>query len=595
MKRIRWSAILPFAGPFLFIVLALCQSWSSPDIWYHLTWGRSLVENFSFYPETRTLLQQPIYANVYWLFQSLIYALYSFGDIYLVSLFFILIWLAISILWIDLSKAHQFEIWGPLAFLIFALCVQPRFETRPEALSFLFLSVMLVLLTRLNLKQKLTPQIFASFGLTQILWTNCHGYAAFGPLLVLAYLASMLWDRQRWSKQAYLRGFGLFGFLLACSLVSPFGWKAWQNIWALWQVSSILKDLNAELMPLYSFDVTWPYQIFWTVLVLISGFGIFNLVKRQNSFASLIALGGSILAISALRNGPLFLILSAPLVGELLDFAKKSRALRRRLELLRFAPSALALGLSLTVVTGFYFKKIRSLSQFGFRLEKSAYPIDATEFLRKLNFAGKIFSDSYDGGYLTFHLPKDGKAFGDSYFSDGSITLSYFKATLDFSAFNEFHQLHNFDAVLLNIENIDFLDSILKSQQWKLVFVDSHRLLFLHGERFKNVEFDFNQMKFFDGADLRHWTYQFAAESWAGIAFKYQNNLLMKKIVRDFSQAPHVPGLVVKYALSLATKTNDLMLMKETIAMADKIFFSSTEDELVTQQIISEAISKYKN
>src|SRR6185503_14000255 len=82
--------VFELSGVFLLLILLLWHSWFGPDIWYHLSWGRSLVQNFSFLPVTRTLISQPVYANTYWLFQIAMYALMSAGGIYAISAIFLL-------------------------------------------------------------------------------------------------------------------------------------------------------------------------------------------------------------------------------------------------------------------------------------------------------------------------------------------------------------------------------------------------------------------------------------------------------------------------------------------------------------------------
>src|SRR6185437_136848 len=140
MKRRAW--LVAFIGPGLMMLLFLCHSWFGPDIWYHLTWGRSLVTTVSFLPTTQTLIPQPIFANTYWLFQSLIYLSYQTGGPYLVSFIFAFVWLAIFTLWLKLSGLWRHAL-GPWLSLGFVICCQLRFEHRPESFSYLLLMIFL--------------------------------------------------------------------------------------------------------------------------------------------------------------------------------------------------------------------------------------------------------------------------------------------------------------------------------------------------------------------------------------------------------------------------------------------------------------------
>jgi hypothetical protein len=574
----------PFAAIFIFLGLALCHSWISPDIWYQLSWGRSLVENLSFLPTIKTLLVQPIFANVYWLFQIVVYELFQWGGIYLVSVLFLILWFAISAFWIAQTGVYRSPVLGAIVFLGFGLCVQTRFEARPEVFSFLFLSAMLLLASRIDVQKPLTSRLLIQLGIIQILWTNSHGYAALGPLIGVAMLLGLLWDRQKYSSTEYLRGLKVVLLLIACSFVSPFGWGVWQTVIAFSGVSSSLRDLNAELMPLNPLSIYWPMQLFWAFWVSTTFWGFWSLLKRRDSFSAFLGLAGSALAIQAVRNGPLYFLLSAPVIEVMFKRASSWR-LNSAWAVL---PTAAALALSFAVINGSYFAKIRSLTTFGVHEEKSAYPIGAVKYLQDIHFKGRLFNDSYDGGYLEYHLPEV-LIFGDSYFSDGPVTLSYFKAIREYSAFHRFDIEFHFDALLLNIENLDFLFALQADNQWKLVYADLHRLLFVRGVQFDQLSFNLDSTKFYDGEDLTQWTYEFGIVNWAGIALKDHSLPLMKKIVHDVSDAPAIPGNVIKYALIAAGKSGDKELLSAALKVSNKIFISSEEDVPGINQVLTQA------
>lgn len=557
-------------GPAVLLVLLLCHSWFGPDIWYHLTWGRSLLENLSFLPTTRVLLVQPIYANMYWLFQISVYGLMKLGGIVLVSALFLGLWMAIAYLWLRETQASRSPFYGVVLFLAFIVCAQLRFEARPEIFSYLFLALEITLLGQLKLEKQLAKPIALAIFLVQVLWTNCHGYFALGPLLGVAMVTACIWER-RFGKPLVRAGM-IFGVLLAGSFISPFGWESWRAVFVYTEVSRALRELNQELLPPTLLPLYWPITVFWLYWLLATGWSGFLAFKRKESFAAFLCLGGSLLAVQATRNIPMFLILSGPAIGNFLIFSKRYTPARA----FQYLPQLISLVLAVLVVRGDYHRSTSSLGSFGIHLESSAYPLGGVEFLKQMRFSGKIFCDSYDGGYVEYQLPGV-LISGDSYFSDAPTTLTFFAAIKNPEALRSLTQRFEFDALLINVENQEVMDSLWSDVHWKLAYADSHRTLFLRRPQYDYVSFNLEKVRFFEGEDLTHWTYTFGVVTWAGMALKNHNVVLMKKIVSDLGSAPHVPATLIKYALLLAGQSHDKELLDQTLPLTSKMFADQGE------------------
>ncbi|MGZ3722194.1 MAG: hypothetical protein ACXVA9_04640, partial [Bdellovibrionales bacterium] len=535
---------MAFLGPALLLLLLLCHSWFGPDIWYHLTWGQSLIAYRKLLPDTQVLLAQPIVANGYWLFQIIVTEIMQMGGIVAVSALFMVLWSAIACLWVKETEAKNFPFSGPLVFLGFIVCAQLRFEARPEIFSYFFLICEIVSLRQLDLQQRLNFKSLTTLFVLQALWTNCHGYFVLGPLLGFAMIASLAVDRDRFKIPALKRALAITAVLIAGSFVSPFPLGNWDAVVAYMGVSRGLRELNTELQPPALFSLYWPLMVFWLLWITATLFGLFQLTRRRESFAAFLALAGSLLAVQATRNIPLFLLMSAPLLRLILLRWKPARIPQAMV----FLPSAIAALICVFVVRGDYHKSISSLGTFGIHLESSAYPIGATEFLRETQFRGKLFCDSYDGGYLEYHLP-DIQISGDSYFSDPETTLNFFAAIRDPSSLRGLDARLHFDALLINIENQAVVDWLWSDPQWYLVYADSHRVLYSRRPRLDGLPASPESAIFYRGEDLTHWTYAFAMNTWAGMALKYKNPALMRALVKNIGTSPKVPSPVIRFAL----------------------------------------------
>jgi hypothetical protein len=569
-------ALAFFLSPFLVLLLLLWHSWFGPDIWYHLSWGRSLLERGSFMPETHTLLAQPIVANGYWLFQVTVASLMAAGGVYAVSALFLLMWVAIAILWIRETGALRDRVFGAGLFLAFIVCAQTRFEARPEVFSYLFLIAEIAWLRRAYSPGRISS-VAALFAI-QVLWTNSHGYFVLGPLLAGAWLVANLLESGKPNSAAVKNGALIFAAVLAASFVSPFPLGMWESVWGYVGVSRALHELNAELQAPVLYPVFWPFAVFWILWAVAALTSLWNLFRRREDFASILALAGCILAVQASRNIPLFLLLSAPVFRFVLTGLHERKMPRGA----GLVPVTLALLLGVCVVRGDYHKSVTSLGTFGVRLEPSAYPIAAAEFLVAEGFKGKLFCDSYDGGYLEYRLPEIQVA-GDSYFSDGPLTLKYFAAIRDPQALKAMNGEFHFDGLLINVENIDVIEALWKDPDWDMVYRDSHRAFF---SKETNASV---RGKFYNGEDLSHWTNAFGVMTWSGLALKYRKPELMAAILRDLKDSPGIPAPILRYAIILSGEIKNRQMFEDALILRPKSFDDSGVSNADVDTLIARA------
>lgn len=514
------------------MLLLLAHSWHGPDIWYHLTWGRELVESGRWLPQPRVLLAQPIPANGYWLFQAPMYLLYLWGGVKLVSAVFALLWVGIAALWLKLSGLHRtsYGLWFALAFVAVA---QLRFEQRPEVLSYLYLLLMFWCATERRIWGLL---------LVQILWANTHGFFVLGPILgALVYYQT---------SKKLRRTFLLAGVLLAATLVNPFGYKIWTTVALYLKFGRALSDLNHELFSPALWPPQWPISLFWLVWLFTLGAVGLCLRRRHWELAQLAGLG-LYLSAQATRNVPLLFMLTPWVWRDVkVHLSPRLQTLNALLVVV------IATTLSASVINGHYHTWVGSLSTFGVKLESSSYPIHAAEFLKNGRFAGRIFADSYDGGYLEFHLP-DVHVTGDSYFTDEAQTRRFFRAIKEPAALMQLVAELRLDVLVINVENRAVIKHLLDGQDWLPAFADLHRIVFVNRAGNPHLAGDLAAFTFYRDENLRQWTYEFGIVSWVALAFERRSAPLMIKILTDLKRSPYIPPMAFNLAVQFAAQTRD--------------------------------------
>jgi hypothetical protein len=573
-KSIR---ILSFVCAGIFLILLLLHSWFGPDIWYHLTWGRDIVTRGLMSPDQRTLLTQPVAANVYLIFQSIMYGAFSAGGIYAVSGIFIALWTAIAVLWMIQTGLWRRPLVGAWLLLAFIVCNQSRFEHRPEVFSYLFVLLFLMWFQRAR-EQAPGRKEFAMLFALQVIWTNTHGYFVLGVLIAGAFALAERFERGALGQRV-MNAFAAFGICLAGSFVSPSIWGGWQSVLENSRVAAGLRDLNAELFSPVFWPPFPPLSLFWCFWALAIALSLRALYRRENLFAAFLSLGGAALAASAVRNIPLVFLLSAPLLRTLPVWpARRSPGTGGvAAAISSLAAAAVAVWLSATVVQGKFHRYVGSLGGFGVHLEWAAYPIGAVEFLQANGFHGKIFTDSYDGGYVEYHLP-GARIAGDSYFSDPDITHEFFAAIREPAQLEGLDQRFTFDALLINIENLEVMDAVLTGPAWALAYSDSHRALFFRKALWPKDPIQLSSSNYYHGEDLRDWMYAFGPISWAAVARKHRDRALLAKIVDDVSRADAIPSTFVKMALGFGVDNYDKPLIAALQPLLSKTFEAEDGD-----------------
>lgn len=539
------------------LLLLLNHSWFGPDIWYHLFWGRDLLENGNWIPQPPVLISQPIPANGYWLFQAVLYITYSIGGIFGVSALFATFWLLIAWLWLRITRLDTNPL-GTLVFLAFVLCMQLRFEHRPEVISYLLITFFIFASEKAFTEKGIAPKWMAALVMAQIIWTNCHGYFVFGPIIV----AVMAWRGVRRVEVGAALAIGGF----ALTLASPFGYRVWESVALYARLGRGTADYNAELFSPPLWPLFLPNGIFWIAWLVVALLVVYAIVKKRDPWAAVLAVAGLGLGAQAIRNMPL-LFLFSPLIWRQLPQPRIGVTYARMFAILVVV---VAVGLSGAVVSGYYHDWVGSLATFGVKLEWSSYPIGAVDHLQSSQFKGNLFVDSYDGGYTEYHL-SNAKISGDSYFSDPDLTTKFFALIRSPEALNKFDSQVQFDGFVINIENLDVMNSLLNRSDLVVTYADSHRAVFKKRALVPQAKGDLSAFSYYHGEDLRHWAYAFGTVSWMGLAAQRQDAGLVRKILADVGTAPHVPDVLLRIALKFALDRRDEEVVRMLAAIKDRL------------------------
>ncbi len=469
-----------------FILLALfsARKMESYDLGTHLKAGSWIVQNHAVpSKDTFTYTQNnQDYLDSNWLYQVILYSLQTAGGYASLTLMNSL--LILLVFWV---LAWRLKLAGSppggicLCLLGAILVMERRFYVRPEVLSWLFLGLTLLILEYRDRNRNflyLLPFI-------QLAWVNTEGLFILGwaPLLfhgiggylhhhkldkplLRAALFSLVADL---ANPYFLKG-ALFPLTLGARLLDANPHK--QNIAEL---SSPFKSLSyLRLHQDSSLHLFLFFFLSASLLVLL----LLTWKKRRFPEAAL-SVTFALLAFSAIRNIPLFILVAVPylpaFVRDLFP-ARADRWLRHQLVPLFF--SIFALALTARVATNAYYITDRRVDRTGLGLGENCLPVRAVEFLRDHSLNGRLLNTLNCGGWVDWRAPQPS-------FIDGRsevVRNDFYEAYLESGQPGGLARLVSFyqpQLILMDyIPSGTWADQLKETPGWRLIYLDSLSALY---------------------------------------------------------------------------------------------------------------------
>ncbi len=368
---------------------------------------------------------------------------------------------------------------------------------RPHLFTLLFTVIFYSILERA--REGRTKLLWSLPPLT-ILWTNLHGGFLVGLVLIGAYgLGDLLraallpdaFDRRqalRGSRPYILAGAGC----ALASLANPYGYHLHVHIYRYLSDPDLWKGIVEFL----GFNFQHPSARYIEPLIVAAVLAAaWNLRRRQFEQAALLIFWAHG-ALFAIRNIPIFAILAAPLLAEVL--ARGVEALRRADLASWFsgrvaaAQGAIADFDALDRPWRFHAASVLAVAlfvalayapaapdRFRARFDPKAYPVKAVAALNDLLLRHRVFADDEWGDYLAYRNHPEGKVFIDGR-SDfyGSEFLKTYVGILEVSHdWQKSLDAYGVDVALLRVK-LPLAGTLKESARWQVVYDDGTAIAF---------------------------------------------------------------------------------------------------------------------
>jgi hypothetical protein len=368
---------------------------------------------------------------------------------------------------------------------------------RPHLFTLLFAVIFYSLLERANAGR---TRLLWWLPVLMLVWTNLHGGFFVGLILVGTYAAGellrALFEAQPGARNEAARRAMPFlasgaGCLLA-TFVNPYVYHLHAHIF------EYLTDRYQyqNIMEFQSFNFHHPVTVFFEPMLLLGlASAVWSLARRDYVHALLVA-GWAHLALVAVRNTPIFMMVAAvPVAGMLQkvieDLPASNLASWLRLaaaRVVRFAADfgetdslprlhVASAGAACLLVALFYAPNAPAMCRAEY--DAARYPAKAVELLQKGGRADTIFTDDTWGGYLIYRLYPANKVFidGRSDFYGSSFNEKYLDVMKVRYDWEKNLDRYHVNAILLPVET-PLAATLKESPRWRTTYDDGVAILF---------------------------------------------------------------------------------------------------------------------
>lgn len=528
MKKVNFASILRrqdnyFIAYLIFIALLTAYYLfqlpifaGDTDLWYHLNGGRYIFENKSIPKDSFFSFIDPPreWVDYFWLFQVLVFKIYSFSDYYgLVFLraliFFAIIFVVASYF---LHKSHDKRPYLYAATLVplYILFLLPRYQlVRPHILTYLFIAVFLYIIEFKKKKVIYLPAL-------AVIWMNVHGITyPIMLLIILAYLVeffiSHIKDKTRIEKNELYFIIPLI-VCIAAVYCTPHGSKL---TWMPFIPTGFASLYIVELGPM-KWDHFLTFQIktmigskitVFNLLFVISCLALIRHIFHQQKRLShlLLFAGGIILLTKGIRFMYEFALLAIPVIkGGMLSAqhgSVKSKTLK---------PVQITLLFLFIVATIYNIQSsFQGMPRFPFSYRN--LPAGVVTFLKTTKTGGSILNHPDTGGYLQWMLYPKYKIFMDMevpfLFTNDDV---YIAKSLFYNEIilNKVVMQYNPLFITASINDPQFKDLMKSLPEYRIVFFDDHEVLFANKRHLPEIV-EAYELKIIDPYILKHETSQF--------------------------------------------------------------------------------------
>lgn len=400
------------------------------DLGRHLTIGRYIIDHGKIPLEdifSHTMTGQPVTPHE-WLAQVLFALVERFFGLNGVILFCAVVIATAFWLVYRQSRAESKSVLPSVLVVVLGIAASSlHWLSRPHLFTFVMLALWVRVLYDLRSGHLRRWWLLL---VIMLAWANLHGAFIAGFVTWLVYGLGLAWDMllHRFQKGEYLHGHFWRYYLVSglaalfITLLNPSGFELWRTSFGYIGNRYMVSHTMEYLPPNFHDPSTWPFLIF--IGLLIGGIGLRN--RRVEASSLFVTVVWLVMALYSVRNVPLFVIVSAPLLAKVLteimaDLPHRVKFINRVTSL---DAGLLHIDLSLRGVIwpflGIFLALVclqsglhLDFDQKGNMFDRDVFPVEALDWLEDHPQPGEMFNYFPWGGYLLYRQWPERRVFID--------------------------------------------------------------------------------------------------------------------------------------------------------------------------------------
>lgn len=443
---------------------------SDGDLGRHITVGKYIAENWTI--PTRDIFSHTMTGERLvpheWLAQLALGSTHTWmglsGDVLLIA---ILIATTFTLTYREMMRRNVFRVLALVMAMLAAYTSSLHWSARPHIFTFLFVALWTYQLENRSSKVWLFPPIM-------LVWANTHGTFIVGFVIWGAHMAGWVLDfmQKQSSKEAAHRLLTIGVASFAVTFINPASWNLWKTSVG-YLGSRFLVDQTIEYQsPNFHNWSTWPFLAMLGLSIFALGFK-----GRLQTHEALLLAGWTGLSLYSARNIPLFTIIAAPYIGQLLHSGiERLPVLNRTDQIITGVEKNLRgifypiLAITLLAIASLYQTQPNTANQF----KEEKFPVKAINWLEANPQSGNMFNNFIWGGYILYRMWPQQLVFidGQTDFYGETLTREYMQVMTLHDGWEEILEKYEVSWVIVQSDK-PLVGALSEQLHWNIVYRDS--------------------------------------------------------------------------------------------------------------------------
>jgi len=488
----KWQKIVIFsmiATAFLTLWASLYTPIYDGDIWFHLLYGRQILENHTLVPDHTIYSWTPSSnENIYcaWIGQIIYYLLYKyFGNGGVI----VLRYLAASTLFIAilLLSRQRNTFYNPITWftaLLCALIINQVSLDKPEILSFAFMALIVWnWYTIKQCKKNVLYQVYL-FPLLILVWVNTHGAFIYGCLFLLCVglgetINQFFYQHNALPRKIYYHLLLALFLAAGCILVTPYGYDYIYQLVMQYFDQQLQSDISHVVGYTSTFALRNNPQLAVfadiAIVIILLVFSV-SLYKKQLDFVPIIS--NLLFAFLFTRYGRLILPWIAVFSLSIVYYGSAVSVIRTKRKILFIATFAMATFL----LSGWFLHHEKQSPSKGqwleFGISEKCAIDEEMDFIAE-NYKNARLGNMYNqGAYILWKMWPQTKVMVDARYFPYKSWFNEFLAFNSGINVETFIQKYPFDVIAVQHFGSNLIPWFNQSKEWKLVFYGKSAAIF---------------------------------------------------------------------------------------------------------------------